>query len=74
MQKNIIFNNLNNPQEIQKLRDYLRELYEESDVIYTTIAPNGNISARRGKFALYNNEGTYQVWINLTGSTVWQQV
>lgn len=74
MRKSIVLNNLNDPTELKSLRDYLIELYEETDVVYTTIAPNSNITARRGKFALYNNSGTYTVWINIDGSTLWQQV
>lgn len=74
MEKSIILPTLNNPQNLQQLRDYLTELFREVDPIYTESAPNGSISARRGKLALYNNSGIYTVWINLNGSTLWQQV
>lgn len=74
MNRNIVLNNLNSPQDLQSLKNYLRELYEETDVIYTTTAPNGSINARRGRLSLYNNGGTYTVWINLDGLVSWQQV
>ena len=65
---------LSKPENIQQLSAILAELAEQLDTLYTTTAPNGNISARQGRIALYNNSGTYTTWINTTGSTVWQQI
>jgi hypothetical protein len=47
---------------------------EELSVLYTTTAPNGNISAERNRIALYNNSGAFSVWINTDGGTTWQPI
>lgn len=64
---------LTKPTDLTKLASSLSELADELDTLYTETAPNGNISARRGRIALYNNAGTYTVWQNTDGGTTWQQ-
>jgi len=65
---------LSNPADLVKLNNAISELAFELDQIYTTTAPNGSISARIGTIALYNNSGTYTIFINTDGSTTWQQL
>lgn len=74
MDKSIEVGNLKTPQDVQKLKTILQEAFRELDVIYTETAPNGSLDARQGALALYNNSGTYTMWVNTTGSTVWQQI
>lgn len=52
---------------------YLFELYSHMnrpDV--TTTAPNGNVKAKQNTVILYNNAGTYSLWVNTDGNTTWQ--
>ena len=65
---------LRDPVNVEKLISTLSMLADELDNLVTTTAPNGNISARQGKIALYNNLGTYSTWINTDGGTTWQQI
>ncbi len=68
------FNDLSKAEDIAKLTSKLSELADSLDILYSTAAPNGSISGRQGQLCLYNNSGSYEVWICTTGSTVWQQV
>jgi len=74
IEKNIVLNDLSKPQDVLQLKTYLGELYRDTGGIYTTTAPNGNITANRNTIALYNNSGTYTVWINVDGGTTWQEI
>ena len=74
MKKTIILSDVNNQADLQRLKSYLEELYREVDPIYTETSPHNNITARRGRLALYNNSGTYTLWVNITGSNLWVQV
>jgi len=65
--------NLNNPADLQKLKSAISELAFDLDAIYTTTAPNLNISARQGVRAIYLNGATYEYWVNVDGGTVWQR-
>lgn len=61
-------------EDLLKLVNAISEIAEELDILYTTTAPNGNITGRQGRKALYNNSGTYTFWVNTTGLQVWEQV
>lgn len=74
MQKSIVLKDLKNPEEVKRLTTYLREAFRDLDPVYTETAPNGSITAARGRIALYNNSGTYTTWINVDGGTTWQQL
>lgn len=74
MLQNIILKDLTIPSEMKRLRDYLRDIYDKFDVLYTETAPNGNITERRGKIAIYNSSGTITTWVNTDGATTWQQL
>jgi len=65
---------LKTPQDILKLVSTISEIADELDTLITETAPNGNISGRQGKIALYKNGATYTTWINTTGLKVWQQI
>ncbi len=73
MDKSIMLKDLSKPENMQQLITYLQEAFRDLDVIYTETAPNGNLNARRGARALYNNSGTVTMWINIDGLTTWQQ-
>lgn len=73
MDINPILQNLNNPQDLQRLRDYIRELYRECDMLYLTADPNGTVSARRGRQALCFVGGNYYISVNTDGSTTWKK-
>lgn len=68
------FMDLSKPNDLLKLKQIITELAADLDVLYTTTAPNGNISARQGRIALYNNAGTYTKWVNVDGLLTWQQI
>lgn len=74
MEKSIILQNLNSPDEVKNLVTYLKDAFRDIDPIYSTTAPNGVISASRGKLCLYNNSGVYEQWQNVDGGTTWQRV
>lgn len=65
---------LKTPQDILRLVSAISEIADELDTLITTTSPNGNISARQGKIALYNNSGTYTTWINEDGDKTWHQI
>jgi hypothetical protein len=62
------------PEDVQKLVSSISEAFNQLDVLTTTTAPNGNISGREGQLALYNNSGSYELWICVDGGTTWQQI
>ena len=74
MEQNIILNNLSDPKEVLRLKQYLQDLYREEYPIYTTTNPNGNIEAKRGRMALYYDASDYFIYMNLDGSTTWKGV
>jgi len=65
---------LSNPKDLARLITSISEIADECDTLYTETAPNGNISARQGRVALYNNSGTYTLWINTDGGTIWTEL
>lgn len=67
------FTDLTQPNDILELKRIIQELADELDIIYTTTAPDGNISARQGRRALYKNGSVYERWINVDGLTTWQR-
>jgi len=68
------FWDLNKPNDMLALKRILTTLADECDILYSTSALNGAISARQGRIGLYNNSGTYTTWINLDGATTWRQI
>lgn len=65
---------MTNPKDVARLVSGISEIADSLDIIYTESAPNGNISARQGRRAIYKNGATYEIWENTTGSTVWLQI
>lgn len=65
------FIDLANPNDLLSLKKNLTEISDELDIIYTTTAPNGAISARQGRRAIYKNGSNYEEWINTDGLTTW---
>lgn len=56
------------------LQHYLKQLYDNFHVLeITTTAPNGNKKGTKGQIVIYNNSGTFELWVNTTSLTVWQQ-
>lgn len=74
MQYRLPLTEVKTPEDVAKLVAAFSEISEQLDVLYTTTAPNGNISARQGRIAVYNNSGVYTTWINTDGATTWQQI
>ena len=74
MEANISLGDLKNPADIRRLEQILAELYDLFDPLYETTAPNGAISAPRGKLAIYKNGSTYEQWQNMDGDTLWQRI
>jgi len=66
-------NDLSKPNDLMRLKHAISELAFDLDSIYTTSAPNGNISARQGCRAVYLNGANYEVWTNVDGLTTWQR-
>ena len=69
-----------NPASLKQLNDALEQLWNITNGRYTysisTIAPNGNLKGLTGDAIIYNNSGTFELWINDgTGNgTVWQKI
>ncbi len=56
-------------------QQYFRTLYlnfHNLEVITTT--PNGNRTGRVGDIVLFNDGGTFKLFVNTTGVKVWQQL
>lgn len=76
MQKNIILlgDFKGDPKDLQRLKDYIRDIYEELDDLYLTSDPNGVVSARRGRGAILFTGGLYYYCKNVDGGTTWKKV
>jgi hypothetical protein len=74
MNLRLILNDLSNPVEKERLIAVISRLADELDTLYTTTELDGEIEARRGKIALWDNGGTYTAWMNVDGSTTWMQI
>lgn len=66
--------NLSNPEEVARLITAISEIADECDILYLTSAPDGNVSARQGRICLYNNGGSFELWVNTDGAKAWQRV
>jgi hypothetical protein len=66
--------NLKTPADILRLTSIISEMADQLDVLYTTSSPNGSISARQGRIALYKNGSSYELWSNTDGGTTWQRM
>lgn len=62
------------PDAIVQLNRAISTIADECDTLYTTTAPNGAISARIGRRAIYNNSGAYTSWVNTDGGTTWVRI
>jgi len=61
--------------ENQALDKDLSQLYQwTSRLEIVDTAPNGSKTGRKGYVILYNNSGTFELWVNTDGSTTWQQL
>ena len=65
---------LKTPEDIIKLVSALSEMADSLDVLYTETAPNGAISSRIGRIAIYKNGSNYEQWQNTDGATTWQRI
>ena len=65
---------MNAPDSLLRLKTAISEIADECDILYSATAPNGSISARQGRMCLYNNSGTYSLWMNTTGLTTWVEL
>ena len=69
--------NITQPPVIQDkvTREYLKTIADNLHKFeITTTAPNGSRRGDKGEAILYNNAGTFQLWINTDGNTAWQQI
>ena len=63
------------PELPPQLQHYLTEMYDNFHVLeITTTAPEGNIKGIKGTMIIYNNSGTFELWINDDGNISWQQI
>ena len=56
---------------------YLKSIQEKINVMEVVdTAPNGTRQGDNGEFILYNNSGTYELWVNSSsgGGTSWQRI
>ena len=54
---------------------YFQQIYENMNVWdIVTSAPDGSLKGKKGQPILYNNAGTFTLWINVDGVTDWQQI
>lgn len=74
MQKNIVLTDLSKPAEMHRLKEILRDIYDEFDSLYSTTAINGVVSARRGKTAILYIGGLWYWSVNVDGDKLWKQV
>lgn len=65
------------PVELQQYLRTISDNFNNLDVVTTT--PNGNRYGKIGDLIIYNNSGTFELFVNTTGTettptTVWQQI
>jgi hypothetical protein len=61
------------PDEPPAEQAYLQEIYDNINKLeIVTVAPNGSKKGKKGQVILYNNSGTFTLWVNTTGLLVWQ--
>jgi len=68
------FTSFDNPNDILELKRIIQEMSDELDIIYTTSNPNGVVSARQGRRAIYKNGSSYETYTNVDGLTTWVRV
>lgn len=74
MDLSLTVTDLSQPADLSQLKRAISTLADETDQLYTTTAPNGNISARIGRIAVYDNSGTITYWANTDGAKTWIQI
>lgn len=74
MEFRLAIEDLQNPRDIVALKNAISMIADECDVLYTEQAPDGVISARVGRRAIYKNGTSYEVWINTDGAKAWKQM
>jgi hypothetical protein len=74
MQLRINIGDLKTPADILRLTSVISELADTLDVSVVDSSPNGVMAARQGKKVLYNNSGTWELWMNVDGNTIWKQI
>jgi hypothetical protein len=63
------------PNETVVEQDYFQKIYENMNVWdIVTSAPDGSLKGIKGQPVLYNNSGTFTLWVNVDGNTDWQQI
>lgn len=70
----ILLSDLSSATDLQKLVSAFSEITEQLDILYTESAPNGAISSRKGRVALYKNGSSYELWVNTDGATAWSRM
>ena len=56
-------------------QQYLKELYDNHNKFeITTVAPNNNRRGEKGNAVIYNNAGTFELWVNSDGAATWQKI
>jgi hypothetical protein len=63
------------PDETAVEQDYFQKIYRgmnRFDIV--TSAPDGSLKGVKGQPVLYNNSGTWTLWINIDGETDWAQI
>lgn len=57
------------------LQLYLQDIYDTVHIFdITDVAPNGSRKGNKGQHIIYDNSGTFELWINTDNSTTWQQI
>ena len=57
------------------LQAYLKEISQNINKFQiTTSAPDGTRKGVKGEPILYNNSGSFTLWINIDGDIDWQQI
>jgi hypothetical protein len=65
---------LTKEQDLSQLKSAISEIADALDVLFTSDAPNGNISARQGRIAQYKNGTAYETWQNVDGAKTWVRI
>lgn len=75
MRKNVQLGDLTKPENVKRLEDMLREIYNLLNrPPITDTDPNGSLESDQGQLVWYDNGGTLTLKKNTDGDTTWADV
>ena len=63
------------PEETPAEQDYFQKIYNNINRLdIVTSAPDGTLKGVKGQPVLYDNSGTFTLWVNVDGNLDWTQI